>query len=370
VEVIGGEGGRGHLRTLQVNPRHHLRKRQSPLHQGEHPPAMDGGNHPRGGEPSILQLLQGLQKGLEILLSFARGPIAPVGVGGGHHSLRKRWEPPLVVPKVKPPTLPPLVRRGKDGRDVLLHTCLPQLKDVATGPHHHANSPLPRRQGKRLRGEEMGPQIPVGVNPQKPFANRREDGCLRDGVGAEIMQLHPVEMQNRPHKTTHWHSESPLVERDETQHIPRRRGWGGSARRGHPLRLRLTREGTKQAIGNKGLQIIHRDGRERPRVARRDDGHPIGHHQAKEVAVERTRCTAFFLWLFPLGCGNLSGRRAARVKNRHRSLFRIYIKGQARPVQHFARTRREIQNSKAKRPFLERLAHAQRLPREPLVPSH
>jgi hypothetical protein len=170
----------------------------------------------------------------------------------------------------------------------------------------------------------MGPQIPVGVNPQKPFANRREDGCLRDGVGTEIMQLHPVEMQNRPHKTTRWHSEPPLMERDETQHIPRRRGWGGSARRGHPLRLRVTREGTKQAIGNKGLQIVHRDGRERPRVARRDDGHPIGHHQAKEVAVERTRCTAFFLWLFPSGCGNLSERRAARVKNRHRSLFRIY----------------------------------------------
>jgi hypothetical protein len=238
--------------------------------------------------------------------------------------LRKRWEPPLVVPKVKPPALPPLVRRGKDGGDVLLRTRLPQLKDAATGPHRHANSPLPRRQGKRLRGEKMGPQIPVGVNPQKPFANRREDGCLRDGVGAEIMQLHPVEMQNRPHKTTRWHSEPPLVERDETQHIPRRRGWGGSARRGHPLRLWVTREGTKQAIGNKGLQIVHRDGRERTRVARQDDGHPIGHHQAKEVAVERTRCTAFFLWLFPSGCGNLSGRRAARVKNCHRSLFRIY----------------------------------------------
>jgi hypothetical protein len=89
VEVIGREGDRGHLRTLQVDPRHHLRKRQSPLRQGEHPPAMDGSNHPRGGEPSISQLLQGLQKGLEILLSLARGPIAPVGVGSGHHSLRK-----------------------------------------------------------------------------------------------------------------------------------------------------------------------------------------------------------------------------------------------------------------------------------------
>jgi hypothetical protein len=109
VEVIGGEGDRGHLRTLQVDPRRHLQKWQPPLRQGEHPPAMDGGNHPCGGEPSISQLLQGLQKGLEILLSLARGPIAPVGAGGGHHSLRKRLEPPIVVPKVKPSALPPLV---------------------------------------------------------------------------------------------------------------------------------------------------------------------------------------------------------------------------------------------------------------------
>jgi hypothetical protein len=73
VEVIGGEGDRGHLRTLQVDPRRHLRKQQTLLCQGEHPPAMDGGTHPRGGEPSVSQLLQGLQKGLEILLSLAQG---------------------------------------------------------------------------------------------------------------------------------------------------------------------------------------------------------------------------------------------------------------------------------------------------------
>jgi hypothetical protein len=52
-KVIGREGDRGHLRTLQVDSRHHLRKRQPPLYQGKHPPVMDGGNHPRGGEPPI-----------------------------------------------------------------------------------------------------------------------------------------------------------------------------------------------------------------------------------------------------------------------------------------------------------------------------
>jgi hypothetical protein len=44
---------------------------------------------------------------------------------------------------------------------------LPQLEDAATGPHRHADLLFPRHQGKKLRGEEMGPQIPVEVNPPK-----------------------------------------------------------------------------------------------------------------------------------------------------------------------------------------------------------
>jgi hypothetical protein len=80
---------------------------------------MNGSNHPRGGEPFSSQLLQGLQKGLEILLYVARGPVALVLGGGGHHSLGKRWEPPVVISEIKPPVLPPFVRRREDGRDVL-----------------------------------------------------------------------------------------------------------------------------------------------------------------------------------------------------------------------------------------------------------
>jgi hypothetical protein len=47
-----------------------------------------------------------------------------------------------------------------------------------------------------------------------------------------------------------------------------------------------------------------------------------------------------------------------------------YIKTKARPVQRFVRIRRGIQKPKVKRPFLERLAHAQRPPCKPLALSH
>jgi hypothetical protein len=176
----------------------------------------------------------------------------------------------------------------------------------------------------------MGPQIQVGVNPQKNLANRREDCCLRNGVGVEVVQLHPVVVQERPHETTRWHSEPPLVEGDETNHIPRRRSRDGLARRDHPLRLRVTGEGTEQTISNEGLQIVHRDGGERPRIARRNDGHPVGHRRTKGVEAEGTRCA------------EPKQKASSRVKN-HRRPSSGYIKARARSVQHFTRTRRKIQ---------------------------
>jgi hypothetical protein len=92
-----------------------------------------------------------------------------------------------------------------------------------TGPHHHTDLLRLRRRDKELRGEEMGPQVPVRVNPQKTLANRCEDGRLHNRVGVEVMQLHPVVVQEHPHEAARWHSEPPLMEGDKTDHIPRRR---------------------------------------------------------------------------------------------------------------------------------------------------
>jgi hypothetical protein len=106
--------------------------------------------------------------------------------------LRKRRKHPAVVLEIKPPVLSPLVRRHKGGRDVLLRAPRPQLEGAATDPHRHTNLLRVRRRGEELCGEEMGPQVPVRVNPQKTLANRREDCRLCNGVGVEVMQLHPV----------------------------------------------------------------------------------------------------------------------------------------------------------------------------------
>jgi hypothetical protein len=60
---------------------------------------------------------------------------------------------------------------------------------------------------------------------------------------------------------------------------------------------------------------------------------------------------------------------SSRVKNHHRTLFRVY-KGLGKTRSTLRPNPLRNSNSKAKHPFLERLAHAQRLPREPPVPSH
>jgi hypothetical protein len=153
----------------------------------------------------------------------------------------------------------------------------------------------------------MGPQVLMNVNPQITLANRCEDGRLCNGVRVEVVQLHPVIVQERSHEAARWYSKPPLMEGDKTDHIPWRRSWDGLAR-GHPLRLRPIGEGTEQTIGNKGLQIPHNDSGGRPRVAQRDDGHLVGHHRTKVVEAEGMRRAIFFSLAILLGCGNQSRR--------------------------------------------------------------
>jgi hypothetical protein len=149
----------------------------------------------------------------------------------------------------------------------------------------------------------------MNLNPQITLTNRREDGRLRNGVRVEVVQLHPIIVQERPHEAARWYSKPPLMEGDKADHIPRRRSRDDLAW-GHPLRLRPIGEGTQQTIGNKGLQIPHNDSGGRPRVAWQDNGHLVGHHQTKVVEAEGVRRAVFFPLAILLGCGNQSRRQA------------------------------------------------------------
>jgi hypothetical protein len=191
LEDVEGKRIRGHPRALPVSLRGHLPKRQPSLCQGNHPPTVDGGNHSRSGESPLPQRLQGLEKWLEVLLSFVRGPVAPSVGGSSDYSLRERREQLAVVPEVEPPTLPPLVRGREDSRNIQRHPRLPQQEGAAAGPHRCADFPLPRRRGKKLREKEMGPQIPMGAIPKYPSHTATKMAACEMELGVRLCNSTP-----------------------------------------------------------------------------------------------------------------------------------------------------------------------------------
>jgi hypothetical protein len=187
----------------------------------------------------------------------------------------------------------------------------------------------------------MGPQIPVGVNPQKAFANRCEDGRLCNGVGVEIVQLHPVVMQERPHETACWHSEPPLMEGDETQHIPQR--WVGPTPLGGTIHF-----GCGSPERGRSKPSARRASRSSTVTVEKGHGSRGGMTVTRSAIAKRRgrRRSGRGVW-FPFSGYSLGSRKpkqeaSSRVKNHHRPSSG-YIKARARPVQNFARTRREIQ---------------------------
>jgi hypothetical protein len=71
-----------------------------------------------------------------------------------------------------------------------------------------------------LRLEKVEPQVPVGLHPQVPLADRRKDGGLRDGVRGKMMELHLVVVKKHPYKPARRHPKPPLMESNEAHHIP------------------------------------------------------------------------------------------------------------------------------------------------------
>jgi hypothetical protein len=86
-------------------------------------------------------------------------------------------------------------------------------------------SHLPHLAAERegLRGEEVEPQVPVGLDPQEPLADGGKDARLRNGVGIEVVQLHHVVVRQGPHEAARRNPEALFMEQGETNDVVRGR---------------------------------------------------------------------------------------------------------------------------------------------------
>jgi hypothetical protein len=169
-----------------------------------------------------------------------------------------------------------------------------------------------------------------GGDPQVPLAHRYEDGGLRDGVRGEVVQLHPIVVQDRPHEAAHRHTESPLVEGDKAHDVPRRWGRSGSAHGRNPLRSLLIGERTKQALADQILQVTRRHRGKGPWIARRDDGHPVSHRRAKGMAAQGAGRAVSSSLAKSLGLQKPKRQAGSGAKNCHQTLSRVFkVQGEA-----------------------------------------
>jgi hypothetical protein len=104
----------------------------------------------------------------------------------------------------------------------------------------------------------------MGLDPQELLIDGGEDGCLGDGVGVEVVKLQPVVVQERPHEAARRHSNPPLMEQGEADHISRGRGRLLLVSRRNPLRLRPMEMGAEQLGIHQRMQVVVGDGGDRP----------------------------------------------------------------------------------------------------------
>ena len=76
----------------------------------------------------------------------------------------------------------------------------------------------------------------MSFDPEVPLANGDEDRRLRDGVGAEVMQLRSIVLAQRPHEPTYGDAEAPLMKTHETHNV----ALGGASARSPLAAVRST----------------------------------------------------------------------------------------------------------------------------------
>ena len=124
--------------------------------------------------------------------------------------------------------------------------------------------------------------------------------------------------------------------------------------RGHPLLLRPIGEGTEQTVGNEGLQILHSDGGERPRVARAERRSPCQPSLNEGGGGEGDKVRGFLFSGYSLRLRKPKQKASTngRVKNHRQPLFRVY-KGPGKTRSTLRPNPPRSSNSKTKHPFLE-----------------
>ena len=89
--------------------------------------------------------------------------------------------------------VPPLVGSRELAGHVL--GCPPPLEVDARASHRHRGLPASLLLLDQGDGEEISPQLEVGLDPQVPLAHRDEGHDVLDPVGVQVLQLDLIVVQ-------------------------------------------------------------------------------------------------------------------------------------------------------------------------------
>jgi hypothetical protein len=67
--------------------------------------------------------------------------------------------------------------------------------------------------------EEVEPQVPAHQDLQESLAYGNEGSRLQDGIGAEVVELHPIVVAQPPHEPARRRVEATLVQADEADDV-------------------------------------------------------------------------------------------------------------------------------------------------------
>ena len=78
---------------------------------------------------------------------------------------------------------------------------------------------LPDPSLQKIDGEDMPPQIEVGINPQEPLTQGDERRNVLDPIGSKVLQLHLVVIQQPPKELVGGGGEFSLVKASEGHNV-------------------------------------------------------------------------------------------------------------------------------------------------------